>query len=129
MREVDIKLKEVLVKSIMPTRGFVELSTVISVRNTNKTVDVPLGLGLPQDMAHAFFKKLRESQQEPAKVPYSVPLDFIEVIRFQDYENIEKKMLMFFRTMWHEVHHMKNHKSLTPRADKIEEIRSMRLRL
>tara|TARA_Y100000310_G_scaffold324465_1_gene386319 strand:+ start:849 stop:1238 length:390 start_codon:yes stop_codon:yes gene_type:complete len=129
MREVEITLKEILVKNVIPSKDVIDLMAMISIKNTNKNIDIPLGFGLPQEMNHDFFKKLRESQETPVNTFYTTPVDFIQVIKFQNYESVEKKVLLFFRSIWHEVHHIKSHKSLTPTADKIEEIRNMRLRL
>jgi hypothetical protein len=129
MRETDIILKEILVRNVSTTQKWIEFNSVISIRNTNHTMTIRTELDLPQEMAAQFFKKLRKSQKTPVSPFFDNPSDFIQVIRFSEPEIIEKKVLNFFRTIWHDLHHLQSHRSLTPKAEKIEEIRNMRLRL
>ena len=129
MKQTSIKLKEVLVKNINPHQDLIEFNSVISINNTNKDLPVKIKIGLPQEMNLEFLKKVRESQEKPINTFYSTPSDFIQIIRIEEHDAIEKKLLLFFKTIWQDVHHMKSHKSLSPPAEKLEEIRNMRIRL
>lgn len=129
MKQTHIKVKEVLVKNINPHQDWIEFNSVISINNTNQNMIVKIGLGLPQEMNLEFLKRIRESQEKPVNTFYTRPSDFIQIIRIEDHDVIEKKLLLFFRTIWHDVHHMKSHRTLNPPAEKLEEIRNMRIRL
>ena len=129
MKQTSIKLKEVLVRNINPHKDLIEFNSVISINNTNHDLLVKIGIGLPQEMNLAFLKKIRESQEKPVTTFYSTPSDFIQIISIEEHDIVEKKLLFFFRTIWQEIHHMKSHRSLSPPAEKLEEIRNMRIRL
>ena len=129
MRATDINLKEVLVRNLSLGQNWIEFHSIISVNNTNQTVSTRVDLDLPQEMNMKFFKALRTSQEKPTPSYTNDPSEFIQVIRVQDYESMEKKMLNFFRTIWQNLHQSKNHRSLTPRESQVDEIRNLRIRL
>ncbi|MAF35678.1 hypothetical protein CL622_00995 [archaeon] len=129
MKTVDIKLNESLVKNLSTTNQWVEITALLSVNQSDQSMVSRLSVELPRDMCLAFFKQIRLSQQQKTSVFANDPTDFIQVTRIVDYEPTERKMLNFFRTIWQNMHQVKSHRSLKPKAQQLEEIRNLRIRL